>query len=358
MTVPMDAPVDASPDARSARNSRTINVTLRWVLSIGGALTIFGAFMMTKGVNPLTAYSDMWRSNFSDIDSLGEILIKAAPILLAALAVSVPARAGLINVGGEGQLVIGGVAAMGISLGLGSSVNPGIAFVLMILAAAAAGAAWAAVAGALRMLFNINESVTSLLLNYVAADVLAYLIFDRWKDLNGSGQPASRPLPVDQRLSLLSGSRVHIGIFIALGLAIAVWFLVSRTTWGFRLGVVGGNADAARRAGYRVGPLLIGAIAVGGALAGIGGFVQLAGVEFKLRQGFLFGYGYIGFLASWLTRHHPLRVVVGSLALAAIAVGGDSLQIDSGLPAAGVNILMALMLLAVFGWTRPKAVAA
>ncbi|MFN8053010.1 MAG: ABC transporter permease [Acidimicrobiales bacterium] len=338
--------------------SAALKATGRWSVAIVGALVIFGAFMTAKGVNPFSAYDEMFRSTFSSGNSLGEILIKASPILLAALAVTVPARAGLVNVGGEGQLVIGGVAAAGVSLALGDGGASFGGMLLMMLAAAAAGALLAAVAGALRLWVGINEAVTTLLLNYLAVDIMLYLIFDSWKDPNGSGQPATRALPVAERLPLIGTSRVHTGLFVALGAMVLVYLALGRTTWGFRLGVVGGNPEAARRSGYRVGLLLVGAIAVGGALAGLGGFVQLAGVEFKLRQGFLVGYGYIGFLASWLARHHPLQVGLGAVALAAIAVGGDSLQIDSGLPAAGVNILMALVLLAVFGWTRTKAVRA
>jgi general nucleoside transport system permease protein len=131
--------------------------------------------------------------------------------------------------------------------------------------------------------------------------------------------------------------------------------LFSFTSWGFRLRVVGGNAEAARRSGLNVGALLISAMAVGGALAGLGGLTQLAGAEFKLRSGFVAGYGYIGFLASWLGRHRPGPVVLSSFLLSAIVIGGDSLQIDSGLPAASVNILMALILLMVFGFGRRKA---
>ena len=138
-----------------------------------------------------------------------------------------------------------------------------------------------------------------------------------------------------------------------------VWWLLRSTRWGFELQVVGGNREAARRAGLSVGLLLLSAMLVGGALAGLGGFTQLAGAEFKLRPGFIATYGYIGFLASWLARHHPIRVAFAATFLAAIAVSGDSLQLDSGLPAASVNILMALVLLGVFGWgSRRKAVAA
>jgi simple sugar transport system permease protein len=347
----------SAPSIVPGKGAKAAKATGRWVVAIGGALVVFGSFMLVKGVNPFTAYTDMWSSTFTSASSLGEIFIKMAPILLAALAVPLPARAGLINVGGEGQLVIGGVAAAGISIWMGDGANGTLTMVLMFLAAAAAGAVWAGIAGALRLLVGINESVTTLLLNYVAVDVSAFLIFDRWRDSEGSGQPATKAVPVAARLPLIGTSRVSIGIVIALVATVVVYLLLYKTTWGFRLGVVGGNPEAARRAGYGVGVLLLGAIMVGGALAGLGGFVGLAGVEFKLRQGFLVGYGYIGFLASWLARHHPLKVAVGSFVLAAIAVGGDSLQIDSGLPAAAVNILMALVLLAVFGWTRPPKLA-
>lgn len=356
---PVEAPPETPVEPSGPRRSdRILRATGRWVLAIGGALVIFGAFMSIKGVNPITAYSEMFRSTFVSPDSIGEIFIKMAPILLAALAVTVPAKAGLINVGGEGQLVIGGVAAAGVMIAMGEGANGTVLMISMFLAAAAAGALYGAIAGILRLTVGINEAVTTLLLNYVAVDIMAFLIFDRWRDAAGSGQPATKAVPVAARLPLIGTSRVSIGIVIALIATVVVWLLLTKTTWGFRLGVVGGNPEAARRAGYQVSLLLLGSIAVGGALAGLGGFVQLTGVEFKLRQGFLVGYGYIGFLASWLARHEPLKVALASFVLAAIAVGGDSLQIDSGLPAASVNILMALILLAVFGWTGRRRVTA
>ena len=141
---------------------------------------------------------------------------------------------------------------------------------------------------------------------------------------------------------------------LILVLFVGLTFLLTRTAFGRHVYAVGGNAEAARRAGFAVGLLLIGAMAVGGALAGLGGFAQLAGTEFKLRPGFLVTYGYIAFLASWLARHRPVRVAVAAVVLAAISVSGDSLQLDSRLPAATVNVLMALVLLAVFGWTSRR----
>lgn len=354
-TIEERSPVAAGDDhVADDRWMRAARVTGRTLLAILGALVVFGIVMASKGVNPLTAYREMITSTFSSPKAIGEIFIRGAPVILAALAVTVPARAGLINVGGEGQLMIGGVAAAGVSLAFGTGVSPGLAMVLMIVAAMIAAAAWSAIAGALRLWVGINEAVTTLLMNYIALDLMRYLIYDSWKDRQGSGQPVTPPIPVGERLPLIGTSRVHLGIVLAVVATGVVWFLFKKTSWGFRLGVVGGNAEAARRAGLRVGLLLVTAMAVGGAMAGLGGFVQLAGTEFKLRPDFLLTYGYIGFLASWLGKHRPWPVMLSALALSAITIGGDSLQLDSKLPAASVNILMALLLLAVFGFSKSK----
>jgi simple sugar transport system permease protein len=354
-----DPPVPAPPDDPVGPTwfFRTGNSVTRFLSALLIAAAIFSLFMLVKGVNPITAYADMVQSVFRSPKQIGEIFIRATPILLAGLAVAIPARAGLINVGGEGQLIVGGVAAAGVALHT-PGMSAAMVIVLMVLAAVAAGALWAGIAAVLRLWVDINEAVTTLLLNYVALDVLGFLIYDPWKDPNGSGQPTTSILAPALRLPVIGDSRVHIGIVIAVALAVACWFVLKKTSWGFRLRVTGGNPEAARRAGMSVGLLLLSAMLVGGALAGLGGFAQYAGTEFKLRPGFLVTYGYLGFLASWLAGHKPIGVAGASLLLSAIAIGGDSLQIDSGLPAASVNILIALVLLAMFGLGRRKAVTA
>ena len=253
--------------------------------------------------------------------------------------------------------MIGGLAAIGVHLLVDGALPGPVVLVLMGVAGAIAGGLWSGIAALLRLKIGIAESVTTLLLNYIALDVMFFLIYDRWKDPKGSGQPATRPLRDSEHLPLWGSTRVHLGLLIALGAAILVYVVFRTTSWGFRLQVVGGNAEAARRAGLRVTGLVTSAMVVGGMLAGLGGFVQLAGAEFKMRSGFLVGYGYVGYLASWLSRHRPLGVVVACLFLSSIAISGDSLQLDAQLPAASVNVLMALVLLGVFGFGKKKAAA-
>ena len=360
----MSVAIDPSPSSAPS-SSPSVGLSVpsafreagRWAVAIGGPLVVFGALAAIKGAAPLEVYGNMVRSIFTQT-SIAEILVKATPILLAGLAVALPARAGLVNVGGEGQLVIGAVSAYGVSLLCGDGLPGPLVLVLMILGSAVGGALWAGIAAALRLLVGINEAVSTLLLNYIAIDIMAFLVYDRWKDRKGSGQPVSKALPADEHLGHIALGRVHVGLLLAAAALILVMLTFRYTSFGFKLRVVGGNPEAARRSGYPVGVLLVTAMCIGGALAGIGGMTQLAGVEYKLRQGLVVQYGYIAYLASWLARHRPLPLVGATLLLSAVAIGGDSLQIDSQLPAASVNILMALLLLGVFGWGQVKKAGA
>lgn len=350
--------VDPTPTLPAVAPRRfAVSTGIRWLGAVTVPLGVFAVLAALKGASPLGMYSDMLSAIFTQ-NSLAEVLVKLTPVLFAALAVAVPARAGLVNVGGEGQLVIGAVGAYGSTLLIGDSVPGPLVVLAMVMSAAIAGAAWSGIAAVFKRNVGINEAVTTLLLNYIAIDVMSYLIYDRWKDTKGSGQPVSRALPADERLGRVAYDRVHLGLVLALGAFILVVVVFRYTSFGFRLRVVGGNPEAARRAGYNVAALTIVAMCIGGALAGIGGMTQLAGVEYKLRQGLVVQLGYIGYLASWLARHRPTPLVGAAALLSVVAIGGDSLQIDSSLPAASVNILMALVLLGVFGFgraTSPKA---
>lgn len=352
------APAGTRAPARSApaRRRRTgLRAAGRWIAVVAAAVVIYAAFLLLNGADPAAVLTAMWRSALGTPNSLGETLLRTTPLLLAALAVAVPARAGLFNIGGEGQLLIGAITATGTAHLVGGD-PPGWALLpLLALAGALGGGLWALIAAVLKVAAATNEAISTLLLNYLAALLLTWLVFGPWKDPASLGQAHSESLADAARLPALWGDRVHIGVAVALAMAVAVWALLKHTSWGFQLRVVGGNHEAARRAGLKVAELRLQALVLGGALAGLGGMIEVAGVEARLRPGMMLGFGFIGFLVSWLVRHHPLRAIGGALVLGAIAVGGNGLKLASGLSGAAVNILMAVLLLAVLGWAPRKA---
>ena len=350
------SPPTTAPDTTPVRGPGVgrLAATARWVVAIVGALVVFAVFVAVDGGDPVTVLTDVWSTTLTQPGQLQQIAVETAPLLLAALAVVVPARAGLVNVGGEGQLIAGAVGAAGVALAVDTRLPGGLTVALMVVAAVLAGAAWAGLAAAMRVLVGVNEAVTTLLLNYVALYLMLALILGPWRDPGALGQSTSRELADPAKLPYLAGTQVNVGIVVALLTAVGLWYVLGRTRAGFTLTVVGGNPEAARRAGLPVPLVLLLALLVGGALAGLAGFTLFAGSEYKLRTTFGATVGYVGFLASWLSKHRPLRVVVAAAVLAAIAVSGNSLQIASNLPAATVNILMGLVLVAVLGWADPR----
>lgn len=340
-----------TPVAGTEASGRRLRAAGRWSAVIGSSLLIYTAFLVARGADPAVVFSSMIDSAFGSVAGVGNTLVRMTPLLLAALATTVPARAGMINIGAEGQLLAGAIGATAVSFALEGSGGP-VTLVLAALGGMVAGAAWSGIAAVLKVGFRVNEAIATLLLNYVAGFVLTWLVFGPWKDPASLGQAYTRQLSGAERLPIMWGTRVHLGVVLAVVAAVIVWLVLTRTAWGFQLRVVGGNPDAARRAGWQVGKLELVALIVGGLLAGLGGMLEVTGVEARLRPDMMTGFGYIGFLASWLARHDPIRAVGSAFLLAAIAIGGNGLKLSSGLSAAAVNILMAVVLLAVLGWGR------
>ena len=331
-------------------------------LSVGGliaSLVIFSVVTAILGANPGSIYSTMLHSAILDQGTLSQTLLRSIPIALAALAVAVPARAGLVNVGGEGQLIVGGVMATIVGLGVGAHVPGPLSWLLMALAGAAAGALWGGIAGLLRAKLDANESVTTLLLNFIANDIMLYLIYQPLRDPHGSGQTQSKPLPARAVLPKIFGSQLNLGLIVALVVAVALWLVLTRSGWGFALRVVGGNPVAAARAGLPVQRLIVSSMLVGGALAGLGGALNLAGVETQLRPGITASFGYVAFLASYLARHSPLKVIAAAVVFSAIALTGNGLQVNQNLDGNVVDVLLALIVLGplVTGTLRTRRLA-
>ncbi|HEX3801860.1 MAG TPA: ABC transporter permease [Solirubrobacteraceae bacterium] len=365
------APVDATqPAGAVAAAGRVFQGFADYVTSASGlkrlavtlgayliSLAVFGAIVATQHANPFSVYKDIVQSAFFESGSITQILLRSVPIVLAALAVSIPARAGLVNVGGEGQLIVGAIAATGVALYILPGAPQPLELVAMAVAGFAAGAVWGAIPGALRVGLNANESVSTLLMNFIANDILLYLLYQPWKDPAGTGQPESKPLQAAATLpSMLSG--LNLGVLITLVVAIAIYFILRYTGWGFALRVVGGNQEAARRAGLPVKRLMISSIAVGGGLAGLGGMLYLSGTQLQLLPGGTATFGYTAFLAAFLGRQGTIRVVLSALLFSAIAISAPGLQLSYGLDGNAVDILLALAVAAPLALTagRRKAI--
>jgi ABC-type uncharacterized transport system permease subunit len=277
--------------------------------------------------------------------SLQDTLVRATPFVFTGLAVAVPARAGLVNIGGEGQFSVAMVGVTGAVLLVGDSLPGPILLPLLAVVGMLGGILWAGIAAGLRVAVNLNEALSTLLLNFVSPLILAYFVYGPWRDPSSFNLPLSKEFPDSARLPTYGLTQLHLGIVFAVVAAIVVWVVLDTTRWGFGARVVGGNPEAARRAGLPVNRIMFVALVTGGALAGLGGMVELTGVEGVLRPGIGVGFGYIGFLASWLVGHRPLEILASGFLLGGISIGGDSLQINAGLPSTSVYVLMAVVLL-------------
>jgi general nucleoside transport system permease protein len=310
------------------------------------ALTGFAVLLEAYGKNPLATYSDVLQSTFGSIRGFTEVLVIMIPLLFCALAVAIPARIGMVNVGGEGQLYVGAIFAAYLPL-----TWPGLSvFVMlpmMMLAGFVGGGLWAGVLGYLRAKGMLSEVLSTLLMNSVAGFLLQYLVFGVWHDPQSSNFPQSKPYPSAAVLPHIGNGRFHVGFFLALAAVAIFWFFLNKTRWGFEMRAMGGNQEAAKRSGIPIGFYIVLLFIIGGGIAGIGGMAETSAIQGRLRPGFSSSYGYIGFLVSWMSGHNPVLIVILSFLLAVITSARDVLQITQNLPGAAVNILMALILFVV-----------
>jgi ABC-type uncharacterized transport system permease subunit len=349
----MNKPIVAKlPSVTPTAFSKTLRNIMLQIGVFLAPFAVFGLFLLFYDVNPLDLYISMFTSSFGNLYGFGEVLIKATPIMLTGLAAALPARAGMINVGGEGQLAIGALMSTWFAVFYLTHVPSWIGLPILVLAGAAGGALWAGITAILKVRGRMNETITSLLLNYVAFFTVGFFVHGLLKDPKSFNWPFSPEISSALRLPIVNGSRLHLGILMALVVAVCVWILLTKTRLGFRIRVLGSNIFAAERAGFRVGRMQFWVLIAAGAIAGIAGMIEIAGIEGRLRPTTGATYGYLGFLAAWMAWNHPLRLIFTALLLGMISVAGNSLEMNSGLPSSSVHILMALVLLFLLGSGR------
>ena len=330
----------------SIRTTETLEAVALPVLAMSGALLLFGVFIWAGGKSPVEAWSLLFKGAFGDWFSWQNSLQRAAPLMLTALCVAIPARAGLTVIGGEGALVLGGLACAGLPYLFAPPAN-GFGTAMLLLAAALAGATWIALVGALRQYRGVNETISSLLLAYTAIALFKHFVEGPMRDPASLNKPSTRTLADGLLIGGIGGTDIHWGLVFGIAACVILGLWLFFTTSGFATRIVGGNARAALLVGLPGARLMIGACAIGGACAGLAGGLEVAAVHTNANASLIAGLGYTGILVSFVARHNPWAVIPVAVLFGGFGAAGSLLQRRMDVPDASVMVLQGFAFLLI-----------
>jgi len=327
--------------------------TARVLVLLATAIAMLAVLLIATGHDVVPALSAMVRGAFGSYYAItSATIVRMVPLALAGLAVSVAFRAGILNIGAEGQLLVGAAAATAIS---GTLVGAPwfIGIPVMLVVGAMAGGAWAAIAGALRLRFGVLEVISTIMLNFVAQYLTGWLVRGPLQEPTRVNPQSATLVPELQMPVLLEGTRLHAGVLLVMVVAIGVWWWLRSTASGFRLRAVGAAPTAAASAGgIDVPRTMFGAFLVSGLLAGLAGAVEYTGITYALYENFSPGYGFTAIAVALLARLHPLGVLATALLFGALEAGANAMQRDAGVPSVVVSVVEALLILLVLAADR------
>ncbi len=321
------------------------------LLAAFAATVVCAIVLLAIGASPLATYTTIFTGPFQDLFGISEILVRAVPLILVALGIAISFRSGIINIGAEGQIMVGILASTATALAF-PHLPKAVLLPMMLLAGVVGGGLWAGIAGILRAKLGVNEILSTVMLNYIAAQFYTYLLrgpmIDPGELETGSGTPQSLRLPVEAWLSrLVPGTRLHTGLILALVLAVGVYFLLWRTTWGYRMRAAGAEPKAARYAGIHVERSLVTAMVLAGGFAGLAGAVEVAGVHHRAIENISSGYGFAGIVVALFGALHPAGIVPAAAFFGLLLVGADMTQRSAGVPANMILVLQGVIILAI-----------
>ena len=344
--------------------SKIIDASLP-VLATLAALIVGAIMLLLLKVNPIEAYAAMWEGAFGSQNALAETLVKATPLLLVGLGICISFRGDVINIGGEGQMIIG--AILGTLVGLTLVDWPGWAVIpIAILAGFIGGAIWGGIPGFLKAFFRVNEILSTVMMNAIAVQVMNFLLrgpmIDPSQAALASKIPQTARLAEAFRLPRWIPTRLHLGAVIAVVLAVLVYILLWRTTWGYRIRAVGQNPNASRYAGVKVKNYIVLALVLSGAFAGLAGVMQVYGVNYRMitdgsASGFTGSAGFNGIVAALFGQLHPIGTIPASILFGALLVGANKMQRVVQVPSALVTALNGLVVVFVVSseiWRRRR----
>ena len=348
MTATTPTDVEVPPAAVPAadimgRVARSAEAVIIPALAVLAAAALFSIFLILLGKSPVTFFSLLWRGGFGTAFSWQNTLVRSAPLILTALCVAVPARLGMVIIGGEGAFVIGGFASAAVALPFIGWASPWLVMPAMALTALISGAVWIGFVGVLRHYRGVNETISGLLLYYIAVALMNFFVDGALRDPTNPNKPSTKPIGEANMVGNIPGTEVHWGLVAGIVLAIALWVLMNRTKFGFAARITGGNVRAARAQGLPVGRLVVISCAIAGACAGLAGYFEVAAVQGRANASIAAGYGFTGILVAFLAKQNPLAIVPVSIFLGGIAAAGGLIQRRMGLPDATVSVLQGLM---------------
>lgn len=310
-------------------------------------LLLASTFFLLIGRDPVSMFGAILTAAAGSGYAVGESLVRATPILLCALATLVPARLGLISVGAEGQLYVGAIAGTGVMIAWAGP--PPLLLPAVVLGGMAGGALWALLPALLRNAAGVNETISTLMLNFVAALAVTWLVYGAWKNPQSQGWPATVEFPDIARLPTLGDSRVHAGLLIALAAAVLLAWLLGRTRWGLGLDVLCSNPRLDSVTGLSLARQVLLTMAVGGTLAGLAGIAEASVVQGRLQSDLAQGAGLSGFLVAWLAGNRVGRTVWIALGVGALLASGDGLQMSERVPSSVTLVVQGLLFVAALG---------
>jgi len=315
-------------------------------IALAASMAVFAVFLALSGVDPLGVFESIYRGAFASWFAWQNTLQLAAPLMLTALCTALPAQLGLIVIGGEGALIVGGIAAVTAALATRGA-SPAAVIGSMGLAAVLAGGAWVAMAGALRAYRGVNETISTLLLNYIAIALMNHLVTGPMRDPEVVNRPSSWPVGDANMIGQIPGMDVHWGLVIGAIACVAAFVLMRFTVFGFAARIVGGNVRAARLAGLPVARLTVITCFIAGAAAGLAGMIEVAAVQGRVSSSLVVGYGYTGILVAFVARQNPLAVIPMAILLGGINASSGLVQRTHNVPDATVLVMQGIIFLMI-----------
>jgi len=319
---------------------------LTYVVLFSIASVLISLPLLVSGFNPIDVYKGLLYGGFGSIQALSRSLMRTATLLFCGLGVLVAYRAGVWNIGAEGQLYMGAVGVALVGLFIQGIPTP-IHLVLVVCGGLVGGGLWAGIAGLLKVRFRANEIIVTLLMNFIAYWIVYYLVRFVLK-ARSTLNPVTEPIATTARLPvIIEGTSLHAGILIALGFSAVVWILLSRTVFGYRNKAVGSNPEAALYGGISANKVVIVSMLLSGGIAGLAGMCEVAGFHYRLADNISMNYGYYGIPIAIIGKLHPVGVVLGSLFLGGLLTGSRYVQVALGVPSPIVFMIMSIFIIVV-----------